>query len=261
MLSAVNNYLVCYLFAVWRPVLVATGIKENSDTSITLAILKKGSFEPTLCLFQSILSSQNIVSADTSKKTFLEVTKVSSITLYFEPSLTAAQSQNCEAHICQMHHTAAWPCQNKRLCTGHFSRHGANISYLKSEVKLVQISMNARVEMSEWRPWVSGGVSLLIFLFCQCVCVPVSVSGRAVNITAETGNRKKEFNTCTQHCGPQLWQQTTQRPLRPNKRSVTTVKPPARGSDSAHTEQEAAPKANVTAQVCGGWGLGGAREH
>lgn len=155
-----------------------------------------------------------------------------------------------------MHHTAAWPCQNKRLCTGHFSRHGANISYLKSEVRLVQISMNVRVEMSEWRPWVSGGVSLLIFLFCQCVCVPVSVSGRAVNITAETGNRKKEFNTCTQHCGPQLWQQTTQRPLRPNKRSVTTVKPPARRSDSAHTEQEAAPKANVTAQVCGGGWVG-----
>lgn len=44
MLSAVNNYLVCYLFAVWRPVLVATGIKENSDTSITLAILKKREF-------------------------------------------------------------------------------------------------------------------------------------------------------------------------------------------------------------------------
>lgn len=193
-----------------------------------------------------------MASADTSKKTFLEVTKVSSISFYFEPSLTAAQSQNCNAHICQMHHTAAWPCQNKRPCPGHFSLHGANISYLKSELKLVQVSMNVRVEMSKWRPWVSSGVSLLIFLFCRCVCVPVSVSGRAVNITAEMGSRKKEFNTCTKHSGPQLWQQTTRRPLRPNNRSVMTIKPPAHGSDSAHMEQEAAPKVNVTAQVCRG---------
>lgn len=168
-LSAVNNYLICHLLAVWRPVLVATGIEfRHKHHSCDI---RKESFEPTLCLFQSIHSSQNIASADTSKKTFLEVTKVSSITFYFEPSLTAAQSQNCDAHICQMHDTAAWPCQNKRPCAGHFSLRGANISYLKSEVKLVQISMNERVEAVSERWSESAYFSLLWVCLCPCVSV------------------------------------------------------------------------------------------